>query len=274
MNRFDDILKEVVKSKRVSVKIDEYKLSKEQMIEALPILIDMANEKDDGKKKYLTTFFVDEYGVVQRTNELSSKGIKTRYLNNIISQDIDYINFENVNDFHKDEQRKTLVGAFAKFIKKPETVEKGLYIYGDMGIGKTYILKTFAKIMAEKGKKVAYVNLSNLVLKVKETFGEENLSSSTLLKRLIEVEYLFIDDIGAEKVTSWFRDEFLFMLLNERLDKNRITFFSSNYSLDDLVRKEANTSNSKYRDTDNAKRLVSRVRGLSKEIYLKGTNKR
>ena len=269
----DELLKEVLKNNRVAEKVSELKLTKDQMKDALATLIDMANEVDDGSLIHLTTIFVDDYGIVRRTTELASRGKKLSYLENIVSQQFNEVDYEKLPEFHKDEGRKEVVNEFAKFIQG-ETNNKGLYIYGDMGIGKTYMLKTFTKKLAQANKKVAYVNLSNLTMKVKSTFNEEGDTTGDLLKILTDVDYLLVDDIGSEKITSWFRDDFLFILFNERLEKGKTTFFSSNYSTEELIKKEAKTSNSKYSEYDNAKRLISRIRGLAKEYKIEGTNKR
>lgn len=273
MSEFKDkILQDILKNDRVANRVNELKLSKEQMYDALPILIDMADETDDNKTDTLTSFYVNERGVVKRMAILSSKGKKKAYLDNIITQDLNYVDFEEGADFIKEEGRKVVVNEFSKYIKG-EQVKKGLYIHGDMGIGKTFMLKKFAKMLAENGKKVGFINVSNLVSKIKLTFNTTD-SSETILNDLQEVDYLFVDDIGAEKISSWFRDEFLFPLLNERMDKKRITFFTSNYSTDGLTTQESKTSGAKYRDLDNAKRLVSRIKALSNEFKITGTNKR
>lgn len=273
MSEFKDkILQDILKNERVANRINELKLNKDQMYDALPILIDMADEKDDGKTETLTSFYVNDRGVVKRMAILSSKGKKRAFLDNIVTQDLNYVDFEEGSDFIKEEGRKEVVNEFSKYIKE-DNVNKGLYIYGDMGIGKTFMLKKFAKILAENGKKVGFINVSNLVSKIKLTFNTTE-SSETILNNLQTVDYLFVDDIGAEKISSWFRDEFLFPLLNERMDKKKVTFFTSNYSMDTLTNQESKTSGAKYRDLDNAKRLVSRIKALSKEFKITGTNKR
>lgn len=269
----EEILKEVLQNERVAERVTELKLSKKQMNDALSILIDMANENDDSKVKTLTSFYIDKKGIPKRMVVLSTKGKQLEYLNNILTQEINFIDFENIPEFYKEESRKEVVAAFSKFIKSDSTPKKGIYIYGDMGIGKTFMFKIFAKKIAQKGKKVGFINLSALISKIKSTFGTTE-SSELILEDLTKIDYLFIDDIGSEKISSWFRDDFLFTLLNERMDKKRITFFTSNYSQNALLLKESKTSGSKYRDSIEANRLISRIKTLSIEINVKGTNKR
>lgn len=273
-NKFDTILQETLKNDRVAKKVDALKLTKEQMIDALPILIDMANEIEDGISKTLTSFEVLESGSVKRIAVLSKRGIELSYINNIVTQKINPINFEENKEFSKEEGRKEVVNLFAKHLNKETCPGKGLYLYGEMGIGKTFLMKRFAKMLAEAGNKVAFVNLSSLTSIIKSTFSKGNEEYFEIQNLLSRVNYLFIDDIGAEKVTSWFRDDFLFPLLNERMEHKKITFFSSNYSHDKLAKKQSITTGTTYKDYYNSNRLMSRIKALSKEVKIQGTNKR
>lgn len=54
----DQLLKELVKIPRIAARISELKLNQDQITEALPILIDMSEEKDDENTKYLTSFYL------------------------------------------------------------------------------------------------------------------------------------------------------------------------------------------------------------------------
>ena len=270
-----DIIDKIMQNKRIANRIKFFNLSENQILDSLPIFIDMLNEKDDEKTEVLTSFNISTTGSIKKINILSTFGKKIGYMNNIITQNINPINFEEEKEFHKDEARKTIINEFSKFLKSENINKKGFYLYGKMGIGKTFILKRFCKLLAEKGKKVGFINVSNLIQVIKSTFNKITSSQSiTILKTLQNVEYLFIDDIGAEKISSWFRDEFLFPLLNERMERKKITFFSSNYSFFNLAKQESKTNNSQYQDFDKSNRLISRIKALSVEMNITGINKR
>ncbi len=273
-DKYDQILKKTLENERVLKKVNSLNLTKDQMLEALPILIDMSEEKDDENVRTLTSFEVHENGSIKRTSILSSKGIRLRYLENIVTNKINPINFEDNKKFINDENRKKVVNLFARYLKSGNHPKKGIYLFGNMGIGKTFIMKKIAKRFAEAGEEVGFINLTKLVSILKGTFGTDNEEYLEILNLLSKVKYLFIDDIGAEKITTWFRDDFLFNLLNERMEHKKITFFSSNYSQEKLSKKQSLTSGSSYRDYDNANRLVSRVQALSIEVFLDGKNRR
>ncbi len=265
-----ELLKTLLENDRLLQIVTENKLTKEQMIQALPVLIDM-NNQDPEKDEVLTSFYVSRTGSIKRQEVLSPIGKNKSFINNIVTQSIAEISFDD-SDFFKDDGRRGVVSAFAEIVAEDSKIKKGLYIYGGMGVGKTYTSKKFAKKIALTGKKVGIINLSTLSQKVKATFNHGGYEH--IIELLKKVEYLFIDDIGAEPISGWFRDEFLFSVLNHRMDHKLITFFTSNYSMADLVKIESKTSGSKYWDTDKAKRLLERIKALSTEVEMSGKNHR
>ena len=270
---FEKILKDLLKNQRILDRVEKLRPTKEAMIDGISILIEMNEENN--KRNTLTSFNIDEKGRMNRISILSKKGEKKAYLDNIKTNNIYEINFDDEKEFLKEEGRKEVANFFSKFIREPASHEYGFYLYGEMGIGKTFILKRFAKMLAEKGCEVGFVNVSTLANKIKTTFSSDSKTEqATLVKQLEEVDYLFLDDIGAEKISPWFRDEILFNILNERMERRRITFFSSNFSINDLQKKQAINEKNNSRSYDKAKRLVSRIRALSKEFNIEGKNKR
>lgn len=143
--------------------------------------------------------------------------------------------------------------------------KKGLYIYGDMGIGKTYVMAAFSHMLASQNKQVAFISVSQLLQDLKSYF---NSSQDNGLDELKEVDYLVLDDLGAETLSVWGRDEVLFNLLNDRMLRKKPTYFTSVYSLAELE-KHYKTKDSKD-EMIKVKRLMERIMSLSQEFELKG----
>lgn len=104
----------------------------------------------------------------------------------------------------------------------------------------------------------------------------KNAISSGLVKEMVDqvkkAEILILDDIGAEQMSAWVRDEVLQVILQHRMQENLPTFFTSNFNLEEL---EGHFSASRNGDeTWQAKRLMERVKFLAKEIHLEGVNRR
>ena len=86
------------------------------------------------------------------------------------------------------------------------------------------------------------------------------------------VELLLIDDIGAETMTEWSRDEVLGTILQYRMQEGLTTFFTSNLTIDEL---ESHFSISKEKvEKVKAKRIIERIKYLTTEIVMVSVNKR
>lgn len=149
--------------------------------------------------------------------------------------------------------------------------QKGLYVYGDMGIGKSYLMAALAHELADKKQaKVTFLHYPTFTIDVKNAIGSGTVKEEIDAVKTAEV--LILDDIGAEQVTAWVRDEVLQVILQHRMQEELPTFFTSNYSFEDLERKLATTKSGD--ETWQAKRVMERVRVLAKELHLQGENRR
>ena len=268
-----ELINSLMKNKRIFNRVKELKLTEAQIEQALPILIDMSEEKDDENTKYLTSFYVSHTGSINKMQERSTYWAQYAYLDNLVTGDIQEINFDEDKDFIKEESRRNLVQKLNKYLTGTGKHEKGVYIYGKMGIGKTFLLKRIAKKVAQAGYKIGIINLSDLATKIKNQLSEQ-VGYEKTLETLKQVDFLFIDDIGAEPITSWFRDEIVFSILNDRMQTKRTTFFTSNYSYAELAKMEARTNKSSYPEYDKSNRLLERIKALTEPYELVGKNKR
>lgn len=143
--------------------------------------------------------------------------------------------------------------------------DKGVYLYGDMGIGKTYVMAAFCHMLALQDKECAFISVSQLLQDLKSFF---NSSEDNGLEDLKEVDCLVLDDLGAETLSVWGRDEVLFNLLNDRMLRKKPTYFTSVYSLNELENHyKTNTSKD---EAIKVKRLLERIKALSEEFELVG----
>ena len=83
---------------------------------------------------------------------------------------------------------------------------------------------------------------------------------------------LLIDDIGAENLTAWARDEILGSLLQYRMQEGLLTFFTSNMSILELEKHLSLTTNGV--DKIKAKRIIERIQQLTTEKTLISKNYR
>ena len=145
---------------------------------------------------------------------------------------------------------------------------KGLYLHGNFGCGKTYLITALFNELKNKRIDSHIVYFPELLRNLKGDFD----SFSAKMDYYQNVELLLIDDIGAEKVTSWGRDEILGTILQYRMENHLTTFFTSNLTIDEL---ERHLSLSTYsEDGVKARRIVERVKQLTEDIELISENKR
>lgn len=90
--------------------------------------------------------------------------------------------------------------------------EIGLLLFGDVGTGKTYAAGCIANALIDKEVSVLMVGVSDVVNRMHGNFGADRDSYMTSLMR---PELLILDDLGAERNTS-FGKERVFDVINRR----------------------------------------------------------
>ena len=172
-------------------------------------------------------------------------------------------------------ERQEVIGELLKFINsyKPNSTEyqKGLYLAGPFGVGKTYMMGALANELSENGVETTLVNVPTYSAEIKQA-----IATNTVEAKLVSIKntpILVLDDIGAEMNSAWFRDEVLMVILQHRMLQELPTFFTSNFTIDQL---EAHFAHSNKGDQEllKAKRLIERICFLAKEYFVDGQNHR
>ena len=167
-----------------------------------------------------------------------------------------------------DKNRYKLIKWVTNFIKEYDYGKniKGLYLHGNFGCGKTYIFSACFNEMKKRGFRTKIVYLPDLLRIIKGDFEAMN----DIMDELCNIDILLIDDIGAEKVTDWGRDEILGTILQSRMNEHKTTFFTSNFTIKEL---EEHLSN-KGVDKVKANRIVERIKQLTIDMEMLGANMR
>ena len=145
--------------------------------------------------------------------------------------------------------------------------QKGVYLYGQFGVGKSYMMAAMANELAEKGISTTLIHYPSFI---SESSGFDELK--TRANEVKKVDVLVLDDIGAESNNDWIRDNILQVILQYRMQENLATFFTSNLTMVELEQHLAMTK--KGDETWPAKRVMERVHKLSDEYLLAGENRR
>ncbi len=184
-------------------------------------------------------------------------------------KDLKEATFKNI---HKDDKaRIPIIKHFKEFIDNydNEIKPKGVYLTGSFGSGKTYLIASLFNDMAKKGVKSVLIYYPEFLSRLKSSF---NSNYGEQLDYIKKVPILLLDDIGAENCSNWSRDEVLGPILQFRMDNHLPTFFTSNLTLEELEKSLSVTSSGV--DKVKARRIIERIKQLTKTFELVGDNRR
>lgn len=183
---------------------------------------------------------------------------------------INHMPVANYNlDFSKVYARDNIDLVMQNFIAKNifpifDNPKYGFMLSGPIGCGKTYLMSAVANKFLELNKSVAFVKMSQLITDIKKSFiFSDDPTLYDLLSKCKKVSVLFIDDLGAEAISEWSRDEVLFSILDYRMENNLLTCFTTNLSKELLYETYLSL---KKEDENKVNRLLERIEVLTKYV--------
>ncbi|MDR0920924.1 MAG: primosomal protein DnaI [Lactobacillales bacterium] len=209
------------------------------------------------------------------TNELLARQQEEKIRSRIkavnMPKDVRNARFEDI-DLTDDGRIQTvskIIDFVDNYVQSPKNFHKALYIYGDFGIGKSFVLGATANRLAHAGVETTLVNFPTFVIELRQAISTNTVQEK--LDVIKKTDVLMLDDIGAESSTDWIRDEVLYTLLNYRMQEQLPTFFSSNKNMADLEKHYTFTKQGAEEPIP-AKRVMERIRYLAEEVQMIGKN--
>lgn len=189
-----------------------------------------------------------------------------------VSQDIKDATFETITHFpntnRKDVHQQLMRKAYDIVNNKHQ---KGLFIHGKFGVGKSYFLGALANELSKYQVSSVLIYVPEFISRLKGGFSDG--TTQQLLTTVKTAEVLILDDLGAEDVTPWVRDEVISNVLHYRMVEHLPTFISSNFTMDNLEMNYRKTRDNGVEETK-SRRILERLRALCDEVELKGDNYR
>ncbi|MCC3380728.1 primosomal protein DnaI [Paenibacillus farraposensis] len=183
------------------------------------------------------------------------------------------------DDIEPDPQRLAAITAAVKFCSTfvPGETTEGLYLYGPMGVGKSRIAGAIAQELAKCDVDVLMVYVPDFLLEVKDAIGSKTETVENKLDSLRTASVLILDDIGAETLTVWTRDEVIGPILQRRMERLPI-IYTSNLTINELRHHLANVKDAKEMDRKQhekkAERIIERIEPFVKILPVGGRNRR
>ena len=143
----------------------------------------------------------------------------------------------------------------------PDTFRPNLMLSGEAGLGKTFLLNCIAARVEARGHAAVMITAYRLLEVMRERhFHMEETESE--FDRLMNAELLMIDDLGTEPMLRNITQEYLFILLNDRLTKRRHTVIATNLTFPQLKERYGERIMSRLADTS----LWDHMRLLGKDL--------
>ena len=170
-----------------------------------------------------------------------------------------------------DKKRAPLIKWIKDFYKNYQKDKhiKGLFLHGSFGSGKTYILAALLNELAKNGDNTVIMYYPEMLRNLKESFSSDFDNKMNLFKTC---DVLLLDDLGAEHVTGWNRDEILSTILNYRMEEGLPTFITSNLNKEELIEHLSYTDS--FKDPLKAERIVQRINQLTEDMEMISKNRR
>ncbi|MCU5745886.1 ATP-binding protein [Staphylococcus sp. SQ8-PEA] len=138
-------------------------------------------------------------------------------------------NYEVNNDSQK-HAKQTAIDYVTNFSNKKGEM-KSILFRGSYGTGKSHLAYAIAKAIKNKGYTVAFMQIPDLMVRIKATYNKKSSETfEDLKKQLVNLDLLVLDDIG---VSNSDHDlSMLYDIINNRQDKNNI--FTTNFKDSEL----------------------------------------
>ncbi|MBE7025377.1 MAG: AAA family ATPase [Ruminococcaceae bacterium] len=135
-----------------------------------------------------------------------------------------------------------------------------LLLYGNSGLGKTFLSSAIANDLLSRGISVLYQSAGQIVELLSDArFGRNESETRSVLKaQLLKADLLIIDDLGTEFMNSMTEAD-IFSVVNGRILAEKSTIISTNLSLSDIGRVYS-------------ERMLSRILGHYVKLHFYGSD--
>lgn len=115
----------------------------------------------------------------------------------------------------------------------------GIYLFGNSGVGKTLLTACMCNELTSNMKQCLFTNFFEISKTIRASYNSKMESEENLINKIVNVDFLFIDDIGTEQLKkngedTWLQEK-IYDIINKRYNEKKPTIFTSNYNLNELI---------------------------------------
>lgn len=162
----------------------------------------------------------------------------------ITQENFDTFSFDYYSNQYIDEATKLtpldnaykVLNTCHNFIKNFDKNYENILLYGNTGVGKTFLANCIAKELLDSAHTVIYLTAFQLFdILEKNKFGKnnDNYEAENQFDYILSCDLLIIDDLGTE-LNNTFVTSQLYLCINERHLRQKSTIISTNLSWNDL----------------------------------------
>ncbi|MBL8148568.1 MAG: ATP-binding protein [Blastocatellia bacterium] len=154
-------------------------------------------------------------------------------------------------------------------VKEYPNIDMGLLFLGPCGVGKTHLAVAVLKELILKAHAPClFYDFRDLLKEIQDSYNPNTATSELkVLAPVYEAEVLVLDELGANKPTTWVQDT-IYQIINVRYNEKKLTIFTSNFMEDRTVDYGENLSERL------GIRLRSRLHEMCKPVHVTGDDYR
>ncbi|WP_369436384.1 primosomal protein DnaI [Lysinibacillus fusiformis] len=292
--RYEAMRKEILEHPRVQKFLAEHaeELSYEAIERNLPKLQEFINQSTEccgcDHTAHCTNYlkgFIPKLRVVRNTVEIDYVRCEQkvreddrRDITNLIASmhmPKDVLQATITDLFIDDYSRVDIANRAADFVQRTRETgilpTKGFYLYGQFGVGKSFVLGALANELATIKIRSVVVFVPEFLREMKNAIGDNTLQEK--IDYVKKAPVLMLDDLGAETMSAWTRDEILGTIFHYRMAEQLPTFITSNFNYDEL---EHHLAQSQKGDLEvvKAARIMERIKAITEPVQMGGKNRR
>ncbi|HWL13676.1 MAG TPA: primosomal protein DnaI, partial [Ureibacillus sp.] len=286
--RYEKMRREILENKQVQKFLEEHDqvVNKEMVERGLPTLYEYISQNPtccgcddtDHCTNYLNGF-VPKLSIIRNSIEIEYSRCEQKILEDERRESAKMISSmympkdvlrARIKDLLENEAQMDVAELATKFIRNVKETgnlpAKGLYIYGEFGVGKSYVLGAIANELATIKIRSVVVFVPEFLSEIKQAISDNTLQEKVEFVKKAPV--LMLDDLGAETLSTWTRDEILGTILHYRMAEELPTFITSNFNYEGLENHLANSQKGGV-EVVKAARIMERIKAITVPIQLK-----